>query len=84
MVLSKKKSLLSLSLLASTKKFRYFSGKILVASISREYRREVGMKKAITKVNPQQQRGVFNKKKNGKTFSHFLYWLLQPIGLDIF
>jgi hypothetical protein len=40
-----KKSLLSLSLLASTKKSRYFLGKILVASISREYRGEVGMKK---------------------------------------
>lgn len=62
MVLSKKKSLLSLSLLASTKKSRYFLGKILVASISREYRGEVGSKKATRKVNQSEQSGVFEKK----------------------
>ena len=57
-----KKNLLSLSLLASTKKSRYFLGKILVASISRDYRREVGRKKATTKVNRWEQSGVFEKK----------------------
>ena len=68
-----KKSLLSLSLLASTKKSRYFLGKILVASISREYRGEVGRKKTTTKVNRQEQSGVFvNKTKNS-----LLYWLPQ-------
>ena len=79
-----KKSLLSLSLLASTKKSRYFLGKILVASTkksryflgkilvastSREYRGEVGRKKVTTTVNRRQQSGAFEKKVS----SHFHY-----------
>ena len=42
---------------------------ILVASISREYRGEVGRKKATTKVKRRQQSGAFEKKKSPLTFT---------------
>ena len=46
--------------------------------LSTEYMGDVGMKKAITTVNQQQQSGAFEKKVS----SHFHYWI-QPKNLDI-
>ena len=59
-----------------SKRFPYF--------IDSEWMGEIRIKKATTPVNWQQQSGAFGKKIVKKASSHFPYWLLQPIELDIF
>ena len=65
---------------------------ILVASISREYRVEVGRNKATTTVNRRQQSGAFQKKSllslsllaSTKKYRYFLGNILVARNLDIF